>query len=139
MYATKTQGLPAQRDSKETASIQPGDWAIVTRWTEHTVDVNRGSYRFKELVVSKQLFRGLVEMTPVTTPKFEIFTDLQGRQTGQLPRLPLYHIAQVTLLDTDGEQSYRPYADLLLDPETQNFSVEPFDELKLPPPTILHA
>lgn len=107
--------------------ISVGDTVLVTRYLRRTRQVERAGYRMYENHTVEQLLLGYVKLTPDTTPAFEVFTDRKGNETGRLPRMPLYHVAQVTLIESDGEMMYQKNPDMLLIPEWQKFKIEHFD------------
>ena len=119
--------IPQQtRYEIDTPPLEVGDWAFVTRCLKKQLLVDAGHKVERKDYWSIETFRGLVLRTPEST-RDDLHEVRKHNLPSQLPLMPLYHIAQVHLLERDGDFLHEPYSDLTIRPNDQNHHLDHFD------------
>lgn len=122
------------RLSMQLTPVLSGEWVEIVRPSSIYEYESREGSEFPEIKhqVEKptmQLLRGLVEMTPIEAIDNPLTRrEADGTVTLLKARLPVWHISNVRLMlgeTSDGTIVEQPHADLILNPDKQEFLLSP--------------
>lgn len=106
-----------------------GEWALLTLHETREVPEVIAGHRTGEKTYEEYdiNFRGFVTLSPETTPSHAIGYNPDGTVRYSVARVPIYHLTQVHLIESDGDFTYEPYPDKILTACSENYTLDTFE------------